>query len=130
MLSSPAIVAYRGATSKKKGRSVCSWSENIVKFLFFSLEVAVEGKRQGVTKKNLNTPSARLKICKLELFRNFVEVYELRHLNFSDIRDIKAVSYKEAKELAAGYNDCWKSLRESFKVWTNKDVNLLQFSIK
>lgn len=98
--------------------------------IFYSLEVAVEGKRQGVTKKNLDAPSARLKICKLELFRSFVEVSELRRINMGLNCDLKTLSYKEVKNLAVDYNDCWKTLRKSFKVWTSKDVKLLHFSVK
>ncbi|XP_057662526.1 tRNA-specific adenosine deaminase 1 [Diorhabda carinulata] len=44
------------------------------------LEVAVEGKRQGVTKKKLNNKAGRLKICKLELFKTFMDICETRKI--------------------------------------------------
>lgn len=91
--------------------------------------MAVEGKRLGVIKKNLSSPSASLKICKLELFKSFLKVCELRHVNLGANCDIKTLDYKEVKKLANNYNDCWNMLRKSFKVWTNKDVNLLHFSV-
>ncbi|KAJ8919629.1 hypothetical protein NQ315_006155 [Exocentrus adspersus] len=92
-----------------------------------SLEVAVEGKRQGVTKKRLNSVTARLKICKLELFKRFVEVCEQCDVELDKNRDLKTFNYKQVKVLAVHYNHCWDTLRKSFKVWTTKDEKLLHF---
>jgi len=39
-----------------------------------SLEVSVEGTKQGVTKKNRGKPSCRLEICKKNLFQSFVSL--------------------------------------------------------
>ncbi|XP_065088396.1 tRNA-specific adenosine deaminase 1 [Ochlerotatus camptorhynchus] len=38
------------------------------------LEVEIGGRRQGITKKKLGTPAARLKISKIELFSTFVSL--------------------------------------------------------
>lgn len=39
------------------------------------LEVEIGGRRQGITKKKLGTPAARLKISKIELFTTFVSLW-------------------------------------------------------
>lgn len=39
------------------------------------LEVEIGGRRQGITKKKLGTPAARLKISKIELFSTFVSLW-------------------------------------------------------
>lgn len=44
--------------------------------LFRPLEVEVGGRRQGITKKKLGTPAARLKISKIELFSTFVSLWK------------------------------------------------------
>ncbi|KAK5640403.1 hypothetical protein RI129_011214 [Pyrocoelia pectoralis] len=46
-----------------------------------SHEVAIDGLKHGVTKKNRNTISARLQISKIEMFRKFLKTVE--SLNFS-----------------------------------------------
>lgn len=39
------------------------------------MEVEIGGRRQGITKKKLGTPAARLKISKIELFSTFVSLW-------------------------------------------------------
>ncbi|KAJ8976874.1 hypothetical protein NQ317_001198 [Molorchus minor] len=61
-------------------------------------EVAVDGRKQGVTKKNLNTPSGRLSICKLSFFKSFGDICESCSVNLTE-----NMTYKEVKMLACDY---------------------------
>lgn len=92
------------------------------------MEVAVEGKKQGVTKKKLNTEIGRLKICKLELFKSFISVCKLKGLHHSD--DIVKLDYLSVKHMAEDYQKNWASLKKKFGVWTKKDKNLLEFLVE
>ncbi|KAJ8972475.1 hypothetical protein NQ314_000168 [Rhamnusium bicolor] len=113
--------------SKNSGRHPCASSISWCKIKDKCMEVAVEGKRQGVTKKNINTSSGRLNICKLRLFSYFKEICDLHNLEVIKNCDIKTICYKDAKLLATDYKDNWNILRKSFKIWTNKDAQLLDF---
>lgn len=88
------------------------------------LEVAVAGKKQGVTKKKINTPAGRLQITKIELFRKFIETVEGnkdRMKLVPDDVDIRALTYREAKALSTKYQETWTFLKENyFKNWTRK----------
>jgi len=46
--------------------------------------VAVEGKKQGATKKSQNTQAGRLLVCKVELQRQFAMVSEGESLNLAN----------------------------------------------
>ncbi|XP_062546537.1 tRNA-specific adenosine deaminase 1 [Armigeres subalbatus] len=48
------------------------------------LEVEIGGRRQGVIKKKLGTPAARLKISKIELFSTFISLRNAMWLNDCD----------------------------------------------
>nr|CAH7743724.1 unnamed protein product [Callosobruchus chinensis] len=89
-----------------------------------SLEVAVDGKRQGVVKKKQNTSIARLKICKVELLKVFKEVCEVRKIDIPQQGD---ATYGNFKKLSTNYQSAWTSLRNCFKTWTVKNKNLLEF---
>ncbi|XP_072399780.1 tRNA-specific adenosine deaminase 1 [Diabrotica undecimpunctata] len=94
------------------------------------LEVAVEGKRQGVTKKKLNTEAGRLKICKVELFKKFMEICDLKKIQLRKNCDNRSLTYVDVKSLNKEYIRSWEILRQHFKTWTLKDNNLFLFSIK
>lgn len=97
---------------------------------YSSLEVAVEGKKQGVTKKNQNTKKGRLKICKIELFRLFLDITEKKRLHLFEDKNLRDIRYYEAKNKAALYQEMWSMLKnEGFKVWTIKDCALLNFIV-
>lgn len=97
------------------------------------LEVAVAGKRQGVTKKKINTPSGRLLISKKELFRKFIET--LNYLNdavevrvFDGGKSASELTYNEAKMLSTQYQSTWTELKKNyFRIWTSKPLELNQF---
>lgn len=85
-----------------------------------NFEISVGGKRQGVTKKKINTAMGRLLISKIEIFRQFFDVVlndesELA-ASFNDL-----MTYVEAKNVATKYRLAWICLKESvFKKWTVK----------
>ncbi|XP_017772843.1 PREDICTED: tRNA-specific adenosine deaminase 1 [Nicrophorus vespilloides] len=84
-------------------------------------QVAVNGKRQGVTKKNRNTAAGRLSVCRIELFREFVKFRP----DFCD------ATYDEAKKASEEYLRNWVIFKEkAFKVWPQKCNKLVQFKIK
>lgn len=89
------------------------------------MEVGVEGKRQGVTKKKINTEAGRLKICKVELFKSFINVCNLKGIHtFDDL------TYDRAKKMADGYQKNWLKLKTKFGIWTRKDRKLLNFALE
>ncbi|XP_967247.3 tRNA-specific adenosine deaminase 1 isoform X1 [Tribolium castaneum] len=96
---------------------------------FTQCEVAIDGRRQGVTKKHLKTVGA-LKICKLKLFETLVKIVDQFKIKIENVDDLSKLTYQEAKLCAKDYGRAWTSLKKSFKVWTTKDDNLLQFRIK
>lgn len=95
-----------------------------------ALEVAVNGKKQGVTKKKVNTKSGRLLISKLGLFRKYLEVVESNpdlEVN-NDTNLIQSCTYLETKQNCEEYNDLWKDLKQKyFGSWTTKPEELLKF---
>nr|CAI5848244.1 unnamed protein product [Callosobruchus analis] len=111
--------------SKSCDRRPCSSCIGWSKVPQQSLEVAVDGKRQGVVKKKENAGIARLRICKLELFKLFKEVCEVRKIAFHQQGD---TTYRSFKQLSTNYQSAWTSLRKCFKTWTVKNKNLLDFS--
>ncbi|XP_018321277.1 tRNA-specific adenosine deaminase 1 [Agrilus planipennis] len=92
-------------------------------------EVAVEGKRQGVTKNKSNTKAARLQICKMELFRCFTNILENKKLELSKTF-LKNQTYLAIKLSAKDYQIKWKYLQKNgFKAWTCKNKALEDFKL-
>lgn len=98
------------------------------------VEVAVNGKKQGVTKTNLNRPSSRLRVCKKNLYQSFVALIEkipderlperLRTLK----EDFSTMTYLKVKKLATNYCAMWEKVRKQIMpTWTQKDDILLNF---
>ncbi|CAH1974634.1 unnamed protein product [Acanthoscelides obtectus] len=112
--------------SKRDDRKPCSSCIIWCRVPSQSLEVAVDGKRQGVVKKKQNTSVARLKICKLELFKLFKEVCDARNI----IQEKDDASYDDFKQLSTGYQRAWDCLRKCFRTWTVKDKGLLKFNFR
>lgn len=95
------------------------------------LEVAVAGKRQGVTRKKINTPSGRLLASKKELFKKFIETinYLENDVQISIGNKLTTqMTYGEAKMLASQYQSVWNELKKNyFRMWTTKPCDLNQF---
>lgn len=96
-------------------------------------QVAVFGKRQGVTKKLATTPKGRLLITKIELFREYLNL--LKKCNhkmnlFPPDTNFDDLTYSEAKNKTIDYQTIWNELKEFyFKVWTIKANDLKKFKI-
>lgn len=122
----PSSISWCKITGKRLVNNKICYNDKTVNV--FSLEVAVEGKKQGVTKKNINTKIGRLKICKLELFKSFVSICNLKGINFS--KDIVKIDYLNIKKLADVYQKNWLHLKKKFGVWTKKDDRSLNFVVE
>lgn len=86
------------------------------------IEVSVSGKRQGITRKKINTSVARLQICKIELFRLYSIVVN-EYLGIS-----RKCTYKDEKENSLDYWQYWTLLRSNvFTDWTDKPRGLCEF---
>ena len=100
------------------------------------LEVAVEGRKQGITKKTQNQPSCRLEICKKKLFQKFVNVLNCFptdnlpiHLK-EQYSDIQSMTYNKAKRLCSDYFEMWEQTRAKIlPTWTSKPTILTEFTI-
>ncbi|KAF2898553.1 hypothetical protein ILUMI_07624 [Ignelater luminosus] len=118
--------------SKVESKQPCPSSIAWCKINSRPLEVAVEGKKQGITKKKQNTKSCRLQISKIELFRSFLTTIEKNRNLFNLFGNIKLseLQYGVAKSNAKEYQEMWTNLKlKHFKLWTVKDSALLQFVV-
>lgn len=108
-----------------------------------ALEVAVEGKKQGITKKVAHTLAGRLLVCKKELLRQFVNVVlsmpdPALHLpavlKMSDVAEIEQrlvkIPYRQLKNLSDEYKQAWNTVRAAcFPSWTATCESLQSFSL-
>lgn len=93
------------------------------------LEVAINGKKQGATKKNINSKCGRLLITKLELFQQYIDVLSSSEHHKETVAEI--CTYIDAKRTAKVHTDVWNQIKsEYFKTWTNKPKDLLKFACK
>lgn len=96
-------------------------------------QVAVNGKRQGVTKKSANTPKGRLTISKIELFRCYLDILKrFNHkLNIHPTdTDFNSLRYCDAKKASHDYHTVWNDLKLNyFHVWSTKPDELNSFKI-
>ncbi|XP_060520011.1 tRNA-specific adenosine deaminase 1 [Cylas formicarius] len=113
--------------SKRPCASSISWSR-IGNNEQRALEVAVDGRRQGVTKKNSTESGGALKICKLALFGQFIAVAKRFEIKIAaDVESLDVMTYEKAKRAAEEYQRRWHTLRQLFNIWPRKDDELLQF---
>ncbi|XP_065560065.1 tRNA-specific adenosine deaminase 1-like isoform X2 [Artemia franciscana] len=90
-------------------------------------EVAVEGKKQGVTKKLRNIGKANLSVCKRELYHDYVN---LKTAVSTEKFETVKLTYSEAKNLSVEYCKLWKDVRDRvFKIWSQKPKHFEGFSI-
>lgn len=86
-------------------------------------EVAVEGRRHGVTKKKQATSAGRLLICKKALFHQFILCSKLKFSKAAnpDESTSKTMLYSDCKLKANAYNEAWsKILKMTGLAWTKK----------
>ncbi len=100
------------------------------------LEVAVEGRKQGVTKKNQGQPACRLEICKKNLFQKFVNLMKnfppknLPHHLKEHSSYINDMTYNQAKQLSTDYFQMWERTRAKIlPTWTVKPPSLTEFTV-
>ena len=99
------------------------------------LEVAVDGRKQGVTKKNQNKPGCRLEICRKSFFQKFTalvnDLFKTDKLTLHLIdtqSQLENLTYSQAKKLCAEYLQMWSHLRaQVVPAWTLKDESLSEF---
>ncbi|XP_078256934.1 tRNA-specific adenosine deaminase 1 isoform X2 [Rhinoraja longicauda] len=94
------------------------------------LDVSVNGYKQGATKKILETPQARCRICKAELFMVFKELLTfLSEQNYPvSLRNVKLKTYWEFKEAATNYQKAWSEVqKQAFGTWVRTPRAFLQF---
>lgn len=116
--------------SKKQDNQPCSSS--IIWFKTHKekfLEVAVNGRRQGATKKHLFSEKGQLKICKLELFKMFINKLKEFSIPVPSQGDLDTLTYSDAKKISIIYQKNWIILKKKFGAWSNKDSTLLNFVI-
>jgi hypothetical protein len=105
--------------------------------------VAVEGKKQGVTKKVACSSASQLLVCKKGLLRQFVNVIlsmpdPALHLptilKMSDVTEIEqrlvSMPYRQLKNASHDYTQAWRTVRVvCFPSWTVKSESLQCFSL-
>ncbi|XP_011551678.3 tRNA-specific adenosine deaminase 1 [Plutella xylostella] len=95
-------------------------------------EVAVHGRKLGVTKKKLNSLSSALSISKFKLFHKFQHVmakFEHKNVILQD-KDAENITYGEMKKMSVEYLKKWYDVRDKFfKIWTVKP-DMWNFTIK
>ncbi|KAI8043131.1 tRNA-specific adenosine deaminase 1 [Drosophila gunungcola] len=96
-------------------------------------EISVNGKRQGVTKKKMNTPQAALSVSKYNLFLSFLDILrfnpKLCEKFNENIFNLETMSYASCKDLAANYQMAWRQLKDIYFIqWTKKPNELLNFT--
>lgn len=86
------------------------------------LEISVDGRRQGVSKKNISKPSSRLQICRLEMFKAFQRILIRKYPDKE--KELTNLNYRETKrQYSAEYDAAWRNVKENyFKQWTTKPV--------
>ncbi|XP_055911674.1 tRNA-specific adenosine deaminase 1 [Eupeodes corollae] len=98
-------------------------------------EISVNGKKQGITKKLLQSKKSSLKISKLNLLEEFLQLIKLNphfktKLGLKIDDELKTITYCELKQKCQEYQNSWKTLKESyFQQWTTKPENLLSFNL-
>ncbi|KAH8393557.1 hypothetical protein KR200_004571 [Drosophila serrata] len=98
-------------------------------------DISVNGTRQGVTKKKMNTSQAASAVSKYSLFKSYQDLL-CSNPKVSDIRSqnvlaLEHISYLASKNLAVEYQLAWEQLKSCyFLQWTNKPKDLLNFTIR
>ncbi|KAJ9591684.1 hypothetical protein L9F63_001771 [Diploptera punctata] len=141
--STISFVHSRDSDDKKPCPSSLVWC-NVPESM---LQVAVEGKKQGATKKLAHTPAGRLLVCKRELLSQFIKVtlsmpqpmlnipiilkskQVIWDMNEDDIkRYLDHISYKQLKYLSQDYKKAWEMVRSvCFPSWLKKCDSYLNF---
>ncbi|KAG1683634.1 tRNA-specific adenosine deaminase 1 [Nymphon striatum] len=93
------------------------------------IEVAVGGKKQGITKKLLNSDKARCSVCKMNMFQLFHNILSALKEKPSHLRDPTVLTYKQFKECSRSYMKAKEEFLSVFKGWMEKPQNLRNFTL-
>ncbi|KAH8335918.1 hypothetical protein KR074_006045 [Drosophila pseudoananassae] len=98
-------------------------------------EISVNGKRQGLTKKVINTPQAALEISKYKLFLTFLDCVTTNPDLSEKFRrkgtNLAETTYATCKSWSTVHQAAWLQLKdEYFLNWTTKPIHLLNFTQK
>ncbi|XP_024137950.1 tRNA-specific adenosine deaminase 1 isoform X2 [Oryzias melastigma] len=94
------------------------------------LDVTANGFKHGVTRKELNTPAARSRLCKLELFHSFLTLVKATDPSSlpDSLRTAELETYWDYKQASQSYQQAWLQLRrQAFPLWPRADRSLLLF---
>lgn len=95
-------------------------------FVYSELEIAVEGRKQGVTKKKKT--SNCLYVSRQMLLRTFLQILDKHEIDCSKVRHLKKITYYDWKQWSISYYNKWKQLKlGSFHKWPWKPVHLRNF---
>ncbi|XP_017014719.2 tRNA-specific adenosine deaminase 1 [Drosophila takahashii] len=102
---------------------------------FRPYEISVNGKRQGVTKKKVDTPQAALAVSKYKLFLSFLELHrsnpKLSEKFDKNLSDLELITYASCKDLSRDYQLAWRQVKDKyFLQWIKKPQELLEFTPK
>lgn len=87
-------------------------------------EVAIEGRKQGATKKKKGN---NLLITRRALYEMFLRICD-KYQNECDIRHPKKITYLDCKKWSKTYQNLWNNLRSSsFQAWPSKPTHLQTF---
>ncbi|XP_015283702.1 PREDICTED: tRNA-specific adenosine deaminase 1 [Gekko japonicus] len=95
------------------------------------LDVTSNGFKQGTTKKATGSLTSRSRICKVELFHEFLKlVAQIPQENLpGTLRATRLQTYWEYKEAAASYQEAWEELRsQAFCFWVRNSRDYLNFA--
>lgn len=96
-------------------------------FVYSALEIAVAGRKQGITKKRKGN---NLFITRRMLLQSFLYIFDKYQNYYSEIRHPKKITYYDWKQWSIIYQNEWKQLKhESFHNWPCKPMHLQNFTL-
>ncbi|XP_037812583.1 tRNA-specific adenosine deaminase 1 [Lucilia sericata] len=94
-------------------------------------EISVNGKKQGITLKKLQSSQSALKISKFFLLKEFINVLKMQPALCNTVDKLESKTYFECKSLAKDYQNAWSTVKLNyFRQWSYKPDNLLHFSVE
>ncbi|XP_018392410.1 PREDICTED: tRNA-specific adenosine deaminase 1 [Cyphomyrmex costatus] len=92
-----------------------------------ALEIAVAGRKQGITKK---TKGNNLLITRRMLLQSFLQIFDKYQNYYNKIRHPKKITYYDWKQWSTIYQNEWKQFKhESFYNWPCKSKHLQDFAL-
>ncbi|XP_071563373.1 tRNA-specific adenosine deaminase 1 isoform X3 [Temnothorax nylanderi] len=92
-----------------------------------ALEMAVAGRKQGITKKR---KGKNLLVTRRMLLRSFLQIFDKYQNYYGEIRHPKKITYYDWKQWSIIYQNEWKQLKhESFHNWPCKPMHLQKFAL-